>query len=124
MMIGIFTRRRLEQLGGEPKYTLCLVGGHELRHHRLQISKHLDLRERLFFDWIHSRPRTGLRRAESEIYAKALPRAAGRSGKTCPRKAKRPVFGPRAESHKCEQTRNPHWGRVLRGRRARPEIAA
>src|SRR5437868_6372671 len=124
MMIGILTRRRLEQFRGEPEYTLCLVGGHELRHHWLQIGKHFDLRERLFFDWIHSRPRTGLRRAESEIYAKVLPRAGGESINTCPRRAKRPVLGRRAESHKCEQTRNPHWGRVLRGRRARPEIAA
>ena len=43
MMIGIFTGRRLQQLRGEPEHPLCLVGGHEIRHYRLEIGKHLDL---------------------------------------------------------------------------------
>jgi hypothetical protein len=30
------------------------MGGHQLRHHRLQIGQHFYLRKRLFLDWIHS----------------------------------------------------------------------
>src|ERR1700741_3914339 len=109
MMIWIFTGRRLEQLRGEPEYTLCLVGGHELLHHWLEIGKHLDLRERFCFDWIHSRPRTGLRRAEREIYAKALPRAAGRRVNPCPGRVNT-QFSARAQSHTSASRGEIHIG--------------
>jgi hypothetical protein len=60
MMIGIFSRRRLQQLRGEPEHPLRFVRRHQLNNQGLQIGEHLDLRQRFFFYWIHSRPRTGL----------------------------------------------------------------
>jgi len=60
MMVGILSRRGLEQLRGKPEYALRLVRDHELQDQWLEISKHLDLRERFFFYWVHSRPLTGI----------------------------------------------------------------
>src|SRR6266513_6403429 len=60
MVVGIFTRWRLQELGGEPQHALGLVRGHQFIYERLEIGENFDLRQRLFFHWIHRRLRDGV----------------------------------------------------------------
>jgi hypothetical protein len=53
VMVRIFARWRLQELGGEPQHTLRFVRRHQFVYERLEISEYFDLRECFFFDWIH-----------------------------------------------------------------------
>ena len=58
MVIGVFSWRSFEQLRRKPEYTLGLMSRHQLYYEGLEVSEHLDLRQRFFFYWIHSQPQT------------------------------------------------------------------
>ena len=60
MAIRILSWWRLQQLRWKPQHALGFVRRHQLGNNGLEISQHLDLRQRLFLYWIHSRPRRGL----------------------------------------------------------------
>jgi hypothetical protein len=58
MVIGVFSSGSFQQLRRKPEYALSLMSGHQLYHEGLEVREYLDLRQRFFFYWIHSRPQT------------------------------------------------------------------
>ena len=88
--IRIFARWRFQELGGKPQDSLGFVRYHQFFYERLEIGEYFDLRQRLFFHWIHRRLRDGVNDAatvgeQQRECSKLCKRAAARQPDSAPR---------------------------------------